>query len=112
MADRAAHTGRRRSIWGTAALVLTALSILGFILLAVGDAANWSGFSEEDESTTGGDASWISFSLGAILALIIGVIAFVQGRRRRRASDTRAGQIAIGWFVVAVLLTAIFASLA
>ena len=110
MADFAAPADRSRSIWGTLALVLTAISILGFILLALGDALNWQGFSEEDESTTGGDESWIGFSLGAILALITGVVAFLRGRRRQGSADTRAGQIAIGWFVVAVVLTAIFAS--
>jgi len=112
MADHAASTGQRRSIWGTAALVLTALSFLGFILLAVGDAAEWNGFSEDDEDSTLGDAAWISFSLGAILALIMGLAAFVQGRRRRRVPDKRAGEVAIGWFAVAVVLTALFAALA
>jgi amino acid transporter len=112
MADFTAPAASRRSVWGTAAVALTALSILGFLLLAVGDAANWRGFSEEDESTTAGDASWICFSLGAILALITGLIAFLRGRRRNRPADTRAGQIGIAWFVVAVILTAIFASLA
>ncbi len=110
MTDYAAPSPRGRSIWGTVALALTALSVLGFVLLAVGDAVDWEGFSEDEEDTTFGDASWISFSLGAILALITGVVAFLRGRRRRRVADTRAGQIAIGWFVFAVVLTAIFAA--
>jgi hypothetical protein len=102
----------RRSLWGTLAVTLTALSILGFVLLAVGDAANWEGFSEDEEGTALADASWICFSLGAILALITGLVAFLRGRRRNHGADTRAGRVGIAWFVVAVILTALFASLA
>ena len=112
MAELTGPAKSRRSIRGTVALALTALSVLGFILLAVGDAADWRGFSEDDESTAAGDASWISFALGAILALIAGLIAFLRARRTDNEADTRAGRIAIGWFVLAVILTAVFASVA
>ena len=111
MADFAAPADRSRSIWGTLALVLTAISILGFILLALGDALNWQGFSEEDASSAAGDASWIAFSLGGILALVTGLIAFLRGRRNGNAADRQAGQVGIGWFVVAVILSAIVAAL-
>jgi hypothetical protein len=37
---------------------------VGFVLLAVGDAAGWEGFSEDEEGTALADASWICFSLG------------------------------------------------
>jgi len=100
----------RRSVWGTVALTLTVLSILGFVLLAVGDAAGWEGFSEDEEGTALADASWICFSLGAILALVTGLVAFLRGRRSNHDADTRAGRAAIAWFVVAVILTAVFAS--
>jgi hypothetical protein len=95
----------RRSALGTIALVLTAISVLGLAALLIGDLAGAKGFGETEESTAA-DMSWVSFSLGGILALVTGIVAWLLGRNRGRSGDIQAGKIAVGWFVVAVLITA------
>ena len=48
-----------------------------------------------------------TFALGGLLALVTGVIAWIRGRSRGLLGDVRAGQMAVGWVVVAVLLSLI-----
>lgn len=104
-------TAHERSALGKVALGLVALSAVGFVLLMVGDIAGWNGFTEGDEnSSAAGDLSWFTFSIGAIVALITGVVAWVRGRRAHRDGDVRAGQIAVGYFVFAVIAVAIVSS--
>lgn len=68
------------------------------------------GFGNTDESTLA-DMSWVSFSLGGILALVTGVVAWLLGRNRGRSGDIQAGKIAVGWFVLAVLIVAVVEAL-
>lgn len=71
----------RRSTLGTIALLLTAISVLG---------------AADEESSTLADTSWLSFSLGGILALVTGIAAWLLGRNRGRSADIQAGKIAVG----------------
>jgi len=104
-------TSPERSTLGTIALALTVLSVLGFLVLAIGDIADWKGFSEaEDDSSAAADTAWSVFALGGILALVTGIIAWVRGRARR-LGDVRAGQIAVAWFVLAIVISAVWSAL-
>lgn len=108
--DHDAGTASGRSPIGTAALVFAAVSAVALIVMVVLDIAGVEGFSSDNESSAAADATWISFSLGALLALIFGVIAWVRGRGCGPAPDVRAGQTAVAYFVVAVVVTAISAA--
>ena len=113
--DAAGGAGRStsaRSALGTLALALTAVSILGFVLLAIGSIADWKGFSEDpDDNSTFADLVWTTFALGGILALVTGAVAWVRGRRRPAPGDVSAGQMAVGWVVVAIILSVIVSAL-
>ena len=100
----------RRSAFGVIALLLTAISVLGLAALLIGDLVGAKGF-ENDENSTLANTSWVAFSLGGILALVAGVVAWLLGRSRGRTGDVQAGKIAVGWFVLAVLITAVVEAL-
>ena len=46
-----------------------------------------------------------------ILAVVAGIVAWLLGRSRGRSGDVQAGQIAVGWFVLAVLIVAVVEAL-
>ena len=98
-----------RSALGTAALVLTALSVVAMLVMITGSIADWKGFSsaEGDESTFA-DVVWSTFSLGGLLALILGVTAWVRARRTHLLGDVRAGQIAALWVALAIAVSVIW----
>ena len=97
-----------RSALATLALALTALSIIGFVLLVIGSTADWKGFSDDpDDNSTFADIVWTTFALGGLLALVTGIVAWIRGRSRRLFGDMRAGQMAVGWVAVAVILSLI-----
>jgi ABC-type Fe3+ transport system permease subunit len=101
-----------RSRIGTLALVLTALSIVGFVILAVGSIAEWKGFSDDpDDNSAFADIVWTTFALGGILALVAGIVAWVRGRSRSSRGDVSAGQMAAGWVVLAIILSVIISAL-
>ena len=101
-----------RSTLGTIALALTILSVIAFVVLVIGSIADWKGFSDDpDDNSAFADIDWITFALGGLLALITGVIAWIRGRSRGLLGDVRAGQIAAGWVVFAVLLSLIVSAL-
>lgn len=101
-----------RSVLGTLALALTALSIVGFVLLVIGSIADWKGFSDDpNDNSTFADIVWTTFALGGLLALVTGIVAWVRGRTRRLAGDVRAGQMAVGWVVFAILASVIVSAL-
>jgi hypothetical protein len=100
----------RRSALGTAAVVLAAISVLGLAALLIGDLAGAKGFGDTEESTLA-NTSWVAFSLGGILALVTGIVAWLLGRSRGRTGDVQAGKIAVGWFVLAALITAVVEAL-
>jgi ABC-type Fe3+ transport system permease subunit len=101
-----------RSALGSLVLVLTILSIIAFIVLAIGSIAEWKGFSEdENDNSTFADVVWSTFALGGLLALILGIVAWVRGRARALAGDVRAGQTAVAWVVVAIVLSFIVSAL-
>jgi hypothetical protein len=80
----------RRSALGTAAVVLAAISVLGLAALLIGDLAGAKGFGDTEESTLA-NTSWVAFSLGGILALVTGIVAWLLGRRGR-TGDVQAGR--------------------
>jgi hypothetical protein len=101
-----------RSVLGTLALALTVLSIVGFVILAVGSIAEWKGFSDDpNDNSAFADVVWSTFALGGILALIAGIVAWVRGRGRGVRGDVRAGQTAVGWVILAVILSVIISAL-
>ncbi len=101
-----------RSTLGAIARALTILSIIGFVVLVIGSIADWNGFSDDpDDNSTFADIVWSTFSLGGLLALVTGVIAWIRGRSRGLLGDVQAGQMAVGWVVVAVLLSLIVSAL-
>lgn len=100
-----------RSTLGTIALLLTAISVLGAAALIIGDLVGAAAFADEESSSTLADTSWVSFSLGGILALVTGIAAWLLGRNRGRSGDIQAGKIAVGWFVLTVLIFAVQALL-
>jgi ABC-type Fe3+ transport system permease subunit len=107
-ADRA--TGR--SGLGSLALVLTVISAIAFVILVIGSIANWKGFSDDpDDVSTFADIVWSTFAIGGLLALLTGVIAWIRARSRRLAGDVRAGQTAVAWVVVAVIVSVIVSAL-
>ena len=106
------HSTRGRSVLGTIALALTALSVVGFVILAIGSIAEWKGFSDDpNDNSAFADIVWSTFALGGILALIAGVVAWVRGRGRGLHGDVRAGQMAVGWVILALILSVIVSAL-
>ena len=69
----------------------------------MGALAGLEGFDEGEDATPLGAVLWFSFVLGALVALFFGAFALILGRSRRRAGDARAGRLAVGWFLAAVL---------
>ena len=105
-------TAGGRSVLGTVALALTALSVIGFVILAIGSIAEWKGFSEDpDDNSAFADIVWTTFALGGLLALITGGVAWVRGRGRGLYGDVRAGAAAVGWVVLAIILSFIVSAL-
>ena len=105
------RTTSGRSAVGTLALALTALSIVGLVLLSIGSIADWKGFSEDpDDNSAFADIVWTTFALGGLLALFAGIAAWLRGRRRGFGGDIRAGQMAVGWVVLAIILSLIISA--
>jgi hypothetical protein len=100
----------RRSSLGTTAVVLTAISVLGLLALLIGDLAGAKGFGDTEESTLA-NISWVCFSLGGILAVVTGIVAWLRGRNRNRSGDVSAGKIAVGWFGLAILISVLIEAL-
>lgn len=97
---------RARSAVGTVALVATAVSAIGLLVMLVGNAAGWTGFSDSpDDNSTVADLMWLAFSAGGLVALVGGIAAWVLGARKDRGGDVRAGMVAIGYLVAAVVIT-------
>jgi hypothetical protein len=82
------------------------------VVLAIGSIAEWKGFSEdEDDNSVFADIVWTTFALGGLIALVLGIVAWIRGRARALADDVRAGQMAVAWAVVAIILSFIVAAL-
>src|SRR5688572_12391156 len=106
-----ASTTGGRSALATLAIALTTISVIGFVVLVIGSIADWKGFSEDpDDNSTFADIVWTTFALGGLLALVTGLVAWVRGRSRRISGDVRAGQTAVGWVVLAIVLSLIVAA--
>jgi hypothetical protein len=101
-----------RSALGTAALVLTALSAVAMLVMITGSIADWKGFSSAEGDESGfADAVWVTFSLGGLLALAVGVTAWMRARRTHLLGDVRAGRLAVLWVAVAIVVSVIWSVL-
>ena len=101
-----------RSVWGTVALVATALSAVALVIMLVGNLVGASGFTDDpNDNSWAADLVWLSFSLGGLVALVSGIVSWVLGARRGRPGDVRAGQVAIGYLVLAIVVTFLFDTL-
>jgi uncharacterized membrane protein len=88
--------------WGVIPVALALASVVGVIVLLVLDAAGY-----DDKDGVWDDVSWVMFSLGGILALLTGAVAYVVGRRRRDPHTMRMGLVGAAWFVMALLIVVI-----
>jgi hypothetical protein len=114
MTEPLATSTRRRSALGSLALAVAAISAIGIAIIFIGIGLDIEGAREGEE--TGDwrvifDIAWFTFFFGAIASLVLGLAAFLIGRRRAEADTARAGSIALGWFAVAVLIFVIGAVL-
>jgi hypothetical protein len=110
MAEPSART-RGRTPLATTALAVAAASALGIIIILVGIVLDIEGAREGEEGSVVFEIAWGAFLLGAIASLILGVAALLVGRRRADPGTARAGSIALGWFVIAVLIFVVAAVL-
>jgi hypothetical protein len=104
MTDLTASTTRERTTLATIVLAVTGLSAIGFVVSMVGHIANWNGFDDGGESTAAGDTFWLMYFLAGIAALVLGGVALAKAWRNGPASERSAGQLAVAYAVVSVLL--------
>lgn len=97
---------QRRSRLGTLAIAAGGISAVAFLALLFGVIAGVEGL-EEGEDAVLGTVLWSFFTIGALIALVLGVAAFALGRAKHRPADRQAGLVGMGWFLVAVLLVVI-----
>ena len=107
MTEPGVASARRRSLLGSLAILVAAISAIGIVVILIGIAFDIEGAQEGEE--TGGwrvlfEIAWWSFFFGAIASLILGLAAFLLGRRRGEPETARAGKIALGWFALAVVI--------
>ncbi len=103
MTDGTAQT-RGRSPLAWLALAAAAISALGIAVILVGIALDIEGAQEGEEGSVIFGIAWISYLLGAIAALVLGAVALALGRRRGERETERAGTIALGYFLVALVV--------
>jgi hypothetical protein len=95
----------RGSMLGQIALVATVLSLAGMVIQLVGSAMEADGFTDDIRSQSAlADIAWLTFSVGGLVALGTGIAAWVRGHTSRSMFDVRAGQAAVAYVVIALLL--------
>jgi hypothetical protein len=99
-------TGTTRGSWlGQMALVATVLSLAGMAIQLVGSAMEADGFTDVSTSqSTLADVAWLTFAVGGLVALGTGIAAWARGRSSGSVFDVRAGQVAVAYVVIALLL--------
>ena len=107
MTDLTAPATRERTTLATIVLGLTGISAIGFVVSMIGHLAEWRGFDNGGESTVAGSTFWMMYFLAGIAALVLGVVALAKSWRNGPASERRAGQLALGYVVVSILLIAL-----
>jgi len=103
MVEPSARTHRRTPL-ATTALAAAAVSALGIIIILVGIVLDIEGAREGEEGSVLFEIAWGAFLLGAIASLILGVAALLVGRRRDEPGTARAGTIALGWFMISIVI--------
>jgi hypothetical protein len=95
----------RGSLLGQIALVATVLSFAGMVIQLVGSAMEADGFTDDITSQSAlADIAWLIFSVGGLVALGTGIAAWARGHTSRSMFDVRAGQAAVAYFAIALLL--------
>ena len=95
----------RGSMLGQIALVATVLSLAGMVIQLVGSAMEADGFTDVAASQSAlADIAWLTFAVGGLLALGTGIAAWARGRTSGSVFDVRAGQVAVAYVVIALLL--------
>ena len=109
MTERTADV-RGRSSWARLALIATAISAAGLAILLVGIAFDIEGAREGEEGPAIFGVAWVSYLFGGIAALVTGAVALALGRRRNDPGTSRAGMIAFGYAVIAIVVFVIAAA--
>jgi hypothetical protein len=95
----------RGSMLGQIALVATVLSLAGMVVQVVGSAMEADGFTDVSTSQSAlADIAWLTFAVGGLVALCTGIAAWARGHTSRSLFDVRAGQTAVAYVVIALLL--------
>jgi LPXTG-motif cell wall-anchored protein len=81
-----------------------AVSAVGIAIILIGIAFDIEGAQEGEAGPAIFGVAWISYLLAGIAALILGAAALVVGRRRNDPATTRAGIIALGYVVLAIII--------
>jgi hypothetical protein len=93
----------RGSRVGKAALAFAALSAIALVVMWLSGLAGIEGAREGEDGPIIFSVLWVSFLLGGVLALVLGIVALVSGRHRGAATQ-RPAAIAVAYAVIAVLL--------
>lgn len=80
-------------------MALVAISVIAFVVLVIGSIVDWKGFSDDpDDESTFADIVWSTFAVGGLIALVLGIVAWLRGRSRAIAGDVCASQApSPGW---------------
>jgi len=95
---------RSRSLLGTTALVLAAVSAIGLVSLVIGHILDPNHFSSDSKKEGTLDSVFFFMYFPClVLAALTGVAAWIVGRRSRHAGDVQAGMIALGYVVIGII---------
>ena len=94
----------RRTALASLALAAAAVSALGIVVILIGLLLDIEGAREGEEGSVIFEVAWWSFFFGAIASLVLGLAAFLVGRRNGDGSTASAGRTALIWFGVAVAI--------
>jgi len=97
---------RGRSIIGTLALAVTAVSGGAYVALLIGGGEEMESLYDGDFGRALGSVLLLLFVAGAAMALILGAIALLRGHSKGIRADRAAGRFAIVWFVLALAVIA------
>lgn len=100
--------GHRAAPLGTIIQVLVAISVVAFLIVLIGSIADWKGFSEDkNDNSAFADISWVTFTLSALLAFLLGVVTLIRARRHADPVGQRAAMPGVVWLPLALVLSII-----
>lgn len=104
MTDLTGPATRERTALATVVLAAVGLSALGLVVSVLGHLAGWNGFDDGGESTAAGDTFWLLYFLAGIAALVLGAVALVKAWRDGPLSERKAGQLALAYAAVSIVV--------